>query len=78
MRSRIVTPTEQEINVASAALTVARDRFGSYPVYGRVDLIAGPTGAPTVLEMELIDPYLSLDLVPQAAARMARAILSAS
>lgn len=74
----VVIPTEMEVNVASAALAVARDRFGSYPVYGRVDIIASPTGVPTVLEMELIDPYLSLDTVPQAAARMAQAILSAS
>jgi hypothetical protein len=74
----VVTPTEMEINLAGAALAVARDRFGSYPVYGRVDVINGPTGIPTVLEMELIDPYLSLDTVPEAAARMAKAILSAS
>jgi hypothetical protein len=74
----VVIPTDMEIYTARAALAVVRDRFGIYPVYGRVDLIAGPTGEPTVLEMELIDPYLSLDVVPQAAARMAQAILSAS
>lgn len=74
----VVTATPLEIDVASAALAVVRDRFGRYPAYGRVDVIDSQIGAPMVLEMELIDPYLSLDTVPQAAARLARAILRTS
>jgi hypothetical protein len=73
----IVTPTAAQMEVADAALAVARRRVGRYPVYGRVDLIDDPIGTPTVLEIELIDPYLSLDMEPAAAARMAKAILSA-
>jgi len=70
-----VTPSATELDVAYAAVAAIKKQFGEYPTYGRVDLIADPNGAPTVLEVELIDPYLSLDLVPAAAGRMARAIL---
>jgi energy-coupling factor transporter ATP-binding protein EcfA2 len=72
----VVTPTDAEMDVADAAITAVRGRIGSCPTYGRVDIIAGPTGTPTVLEIELIDPYLSLDMVPAAATRMARTVLS--
>jgi len=72
----IVTPTAGEMDVADAVLGVVRQRVGRYPVYSRVDLIGGPTGTPTLLEIELIDPYLSLDTEPAAATRMARTILN--
>jgi hypothetical protein len=71
-----VTPSATEMDVANAAIAATRGRFGTYPTYGRVDLILDSAGAPTVLELELIDPYLSLDLVPRAAAHMAQAILA--
>lgn len=71
----VVTPSATERDVADAAIAATRQRLGRYPTYGRVDLIADSTGAPQVLELELIDPYLSLDIVPVAASRMARAIL---
>lgn len=44
---------------------------------GRVDIINGLSGTPTVLEIELIDPYLSLDMEPAAATRMAKSVMSA-
>src|ERR1017187_839697 len=58
----VITPTAAEMDVADAAIIATRQRFGRYPTYARVDIIAGPTGTPTVLEIELIDPYLSLDM----------------
>jgi hypothetical protein len=73
----IVTPTTEEMNVADAAVGVVRQRFGRYPVYSRVDIIGGPSGTPTVLEIELIDPYLSLDMEPAAATDMAKSVLRA-
>jgi hypothetical protein len=48
------------------------ERFDGYPVYGRVDLVTGAGGAPLVLEVELIDPYLSLDVGAGGAAGAAR------
>ncbi|MHB8463376.1 MAG: ATP-grasp domain-containing protein [Acidimicrobiales bacterium] len=71
----VVTPSATEMDVANAAIAATYQRCGIYPTYGRVDLVEDSTGAPTVLELELIDPYLSLDLVPVAAAHMAEAIL---
>jgi hypothetical protein len=65
------------VSVADAAVGMVGQRFGSCPTYGRVDIIAGLTGTPTVLEIELIDPYLSLDMEPQAALRLARSVLRA-
>jgi hypothetical protein len=43
-------------------------------IYARVDLIDGPSGEPLVLEVELIDPNLSLTLHPPAADALATAI----
>jgi hypothetical protein len=74
----IVTPTALEVDVANSALTFVRQRVGRYPVYSRVDIIEGASGFPTVLEIELIDPYLSLDMEPVAATNMAKAALCAS
>ncbi|GAC1532621.1 MAG: hypothetical protein NVS3B12_10710 [Acidimicrobiales bacterium] len=71
----VVTPSATEMDVANAAIAATHQRLGACPTYARVDLIGDSTGAPTVLELELIDPYLSLDLVPVAASRMAQAIL---
>jgi hypothetical protein len=41
----------------------------------RVDLITGPDGTSLVLEVEVVDPYLSLDMDPTAATRLASALL---
>jgi hypothetical protein len=73
----IVTPTAVEMNLADAALGIVRQRFGRFPVYSRVDIIGGPSGAPSILEIELIDPYLSLDMEPAAATDMAKSVLCA-
>ena len=45
------------------------------PSYGRVDLINDPDGVPLVLEVELVDPYLWLDAVPAAAAKLVAAVV---
>ena len=71
----LATPTSEEFTVAEQAMGVITDLLGQRPVYGRVDLIAGPVGDPLVLEVELIDPYLSLDMEPGAATRLANALL---
>jgi hypothetical protein len=73
----LVVPSAAEREVAQAAVAVAYRRVGHYPVYARVDIIEGPDGTPTVLEMELIDPYLSLDMEQSAGSRLARTILAA-
>ncbi len=70
-------PERRQLAVAHATLDVVRDRTGRYPTYGRVDLVNGPSGAPLLMELELIDPYLSLDVHQAAAGRLCEAILGA-
>jgi glutathione synthase/RimK-type ligase-like ATP-grasp enzyme len=64
-----VGPTPEERQVAEAAMAVA----GAPLLYGRVDLVPGPTG-PVVMELELVEPDLFLGYAPGAAERLARAI----
>ena len=47
---------------------------GCETLYTRVDLIHDDTGAPRLMELELIEPSLALSLAPAAAERLAAAI----
>jgi glutathione synthase/RimK-type ligase-like ATP-grasp enzyme len=69
-RSMRVTPTPEEISVASAALRVVPGR----PLYARVDLLHGNAGEVFVNEVELIEPALYLRLNENAAGAFADAI----
>lgn len=66
-------PTTAELAVAAQVHAILDQRFGRLG-YSRVDLIADTTGEPLVLEVELIDPNLSLSLEPLAAERLASAL----
>jgi glutathione synthase/RimK-type ligase-like ATP-grasp enzyme len=70
------TPTEKDL--AATALAAVRRRFGHGLVYARIDLLQAADSSPLVLEVELIDPNLSLTLLPRAAERLARAISAAA
>lgn len=67
-------PTDRQRAVADAVVGVIHDRFAQSLVYSRVDLIDGAGGDPLVLEVELIDPNLSLGLSPAATSALADAI----
>ena len=71
-------PTPAESRTALGAVAAIGRRFGHVPVYARVDLLQGADGAPLVLEVELVDPNLSLILYPPAAADLAAAIRAAT
>lgn len=73
----LTTPTRRYLEAAASVMEVvgARVGGGAPPPYGRVDLIEGAHGEPLLLEVELIDPYLSLDLEPAAATRLAEVLL---
>jgi hypothetical protein len=73
----LVTPGASQLAAAERTMEVIGVRFDGYPVYGRVDLVTGAGGAPLVLEVELIDPYLSLDVEDGGAARLATALCAA-
>jgi hypothetical protein len=76
--SGLATPTADELMVVERTVAVISDHLQECPTYARVDLVADADGAPLLLEVELIDPYLSLDLAPAAAASgLAHAIMAA-
>ena len=74
----LVRPAPAQLEVAAQTLAFVTERLGYQLPYARIDLIPGAEGEPLVLEVELIDPYLSLDMEPQAAERFAAALLQSS
>jgi hypothetical protein len=75
VRAGDATGAEREL--AGAIIAAVAERFGAPPLYARVDLLAGARGAPTLLELELVEPALYLAEAPGAAQRLAAAIISA-
>ncbi len=73
VRADDATGAEREL--ASAIVAAVAERFGEPPLYARVDLLAGEDGAPTLLELELVEPALYLAEAPGAAQRFAAAII---
>ncbi|MDQ2754393.1 MAG: hypothetical protein M3R71_02465 [Actinomycetota bacterium] len=70
----LAEPSIEQLSVAERTMEAVSARLDRHPVYGRVDLVSDPSGDPLVLEVELIDPYLSLDRAPTAATRLAMLI----
>jgi glutathione synthase/RimK-type ligase-like ATP-grasp enzyme len=70
----LTAPTLAERAVAESALRAVRRRFGEGLLFARVDLLQSASGGPLVLEVELIDPNLSLTLSPAATDSLASAI----
>jgi len=66
--------------IATNAFAIVQSRCtrihpGRTLLYGRVDLIDDPSGNPVVIEVELIDPQLSLRDAPESADLLASAIV---
>jgi hypothetical protein len=74
--SGLTTPTNDQLEVAGRTAAVVTDLLGRCPCYCRIDLINDAERSPLLLEIELIDPYLSLDEEPDAARRLAGALCS--
>ena len=74
----LVMPSPAQLAVAAQTVAFVVDQLGYQLPYGRIDLVTGPEGNPLVLEVELIDPYLSLDIEPLAAGRFAEALVTLS
>ncbi|HET6952750.1 MAG TPA: hypothetical protein VFI47_20380 [Acidimicrobiales bacterium] len=70
-RSEPVDLSPDDVAVARAALAT----LPSVPVYGRVDLLY-ERGRPRVVELELVEPYLWLELAPEVADRLAGRLLA--
>jgi len=67
----LVVPEPNEIALAHAALAATPGPV----LYARVDLIHDQDGRPLLSELELIEPYLALQRAPDAASRLADAIV---
>lgn len=65
-----------ERDVAERIVVYVADRFGRPPLYARVDLIHDAAGAPVLLELEAVEPYLYLETHPATAERLAEAIVA--
>ena len=63
-------PEAAERLLADRAIAWLQERLGPL-AYARVDLLAGPDGAPLILELELAEPCLYLPHAPGAAERFA-------
>ena len=75
-RSAPHRPTPAQRAVADAAVEAVARRFG-VPVYARVDLVTDDAGAPQVLEIELVEPYLFLEVGGASAVdRLVTAVLA--
>ena len=71
----VATPTVVQLQEADRVVAEVARLTGSVPAYARVDLLNGDDKRPLLLEVEVVDPYLSLDLVPEASDRFADALL---
>jgi glutathione synthase/RimK-type ligase-like ATP-grasp enzyme len=71
----LVKPNPEQMAVAERTIEAVSRSVGQTPSYGRVDLVTGSHGRSLVLEVELIDPYLSLDMDKAAAAKLAATII---
>ncbi len=66
------TPSPEEEAVARRAMQAAESPL----LYGRVDLVRGPGGAPLVMELELVEPELFIRFSDAAVSRLADAIVA--
>lgn len=62
-------PSQAEVELANRALA----QLDEPPLYARADLVAGPSGDPCLIELELIEPNLYLTHHPPAAEVLADA-----
>jgi glutathione synthase/RimK-type ligase-like ATP-grasp enzyme len=63
-----------EHEVARSVVAYLRERFGTTPLYVRVDLVPVPDGA-VVLEVEAVEPNFYLHTAPAAADRLAALVV---
>lgn len=67
--------TDAEIDLAERILGEVRRRFDVTPLYARVDMLPGESGAPVLLELEAVEPNLYFPQAPDAPELLADAIV---
>ena len=73
---RIASGAEQE--TAVQVLRYVEEKFGTMPLYARVDLIPQDNGEPQLMELELVEPSFFLWASAGSADRAAQAIIAAN
>ena len=74
----LVTPSEaadDELALAREIVAEVTRRFDYLPLYARVDMIRDGDGAPTLMELEAVEPNFYLDQVPATTEIVVDAIL---
>lgn len=64
-------PTKPQVEAGLRAL----EAVGEPTLYGRVDLVDGPSGEPLIMEFELVEPELFFRFSPDAVGRLVNAIV---
>jgi hypothetical protein len=67
-------PSTHEIDLGDRVLQMVNDRFGTMPVYARVDMVSSPDGSASIMEVELIEPSLFLHVDDSAPTRCAEVL----
>jgi hypothetical protein len=67
---------DEELDLARRVIAEVGDRFGSTPLYARVDMLRGDDGSPVLLELEAVEPNFYFEQAPGAAERFADAIVA--
>jgi len=57
-------PMLSEQLLGERVINFVRQKFGSFPLYARIDLIAQPSGEPQLMELELVEPSFFLRVSP--------------
>ena len=70
------TAEPDELELAERVVAMVRNRFGTVPLYARVDMLRAADGSPVLLELEAIEPNLYFEQAPGSAERLADAIVA--
>lgn len=72
------TPSAAERAFADKTVAFVTNKFGTAPLYARVDMVVNGAGVPELMELELIEPSLFLHLDDESPARAALAFANAA
>jgi hypothetical protein len=54
--------SEAEVELGAKTVAWLARRFGSMPLYARIDMVSSPEGEPVLMEVEATEPSLYLQL----------------
>ena len=68
--------SDDQLAKARRVIAFLTERFGSAPLYARVDMLRSDDGAPILLELEAVEPNLYFGTTPGVVERLAEAIVA--